>query len=77
MVTICSRTMEIMGKPVVATAGASFTDSAQISDYAVNYVNAMVSIGVINGMGNGSFAPKANATRAQAAKVIATLMELY
>ncbi len=77
MVTICSRTLEIMGNSVVSYSAASFADSSQISDYATEYVNAMASLGVVNGMGDGTFAPKANATRAQAAKIIAKLMELY
>jgi len=37
----------------------------------------MAGLGVVNGMGNGSFAPKNTATRAEAAKVIARLTELY
>jgi len=54
---------------------AAFTDSAQISAYASNAVTAMQQAGIISGNGNGSFAPAANATRAQAAKTIAVLLQ--
>ncbi len=51
-------------------SGMSFTDSENISDYAQEAVKMLASMGIINGMGNGSFMPKANVTRAQAAKVL-------
>jgi len=52
----------------------SFDDFDSIADYAKDAVDALSSQGIINGMGDGSFAPNANATRAQAAKI---LYELY
>ena len=47
-----------------------FTDNENISDYAKKAVVVLVSKGIINGMPDGSFAPKANATRAEAAKMV-------
>ena len=47
-----------------------FTDFEAVSDYAKTAVSALAGEGVINGMDDGSFAPKQNATRAQAAKMI-------
>lgn len=47
-----------------------FTDSETISDYAVEAVSALYNMGVISGYTDGSFAPKANATRAEAAKML-------
>lgn len=47
-----------------------FTDSAQISDYAVSAVSALYNMGIISGYTDGSFAPKDNATRAEAAKML-------
>ena len=52
----------------------SFDDFDSVADYAKDAVDALSSQGIINGMGDGSFAPNANATRAQAAKI---LYELY
>ncbi len=52
-----------------------FTDRDQISPYARNAVSLMSSAGIITGMGGGMFAPKDNATRAQAAVMICRAME--
>lgn len=53
----------------------SFTDSDMISDYAVQPLRIVQGAGIINGFEDGSFRPLENCTRAQAAKVIAELME--
>ncbi len=68
--TIAARAMGINA----SGAEVSFSDEASIADYAKDAVAALASHGIISGMGDGSFAPKANATRAQAAKI---LYELY
>jgi len=52
----------------------SFQDADLISDYAVNAVSALAKKGIINGMGNNTFAPKLNSTRAQVAKIIYTIV---
>ena len=59
----------------IANEGA-FTDADEIKDAYKNAVDAAVSYGVISGMGDGTFAPKANLTRAQATVVITKLAEL-
>ena len=51
-----------------------FTDSSLISAYAFDAVGALASRKIINGMGDGSFAPLEYATRAQAAKMIYSLI---
>ena len=51
-----------------------FSDSDTISEYANQAVSFMYKENIISGMGNGVFAPKANATRAQAAKIIYGLL---
>ena len=51
-----------------------FTDAYEISDYAKESVAALAAAGVINGVGDGRFAPKDTATRAQAAVIIYGLM---
>ena len=50
--------------------GDYFSDRDDISDEYLNAVEAAYSYGIINGMGDGTFAPKATLTRAQAAVVI-------
>jgi hypothetical protein len=53
----------------------TFTDSAKISSYASDAVTAMQQAGIISGNSDGSFAPTASATRAQAAKMVALLLK--
>ena len=47
-----------------------FADINQVSDYAREAVSAMQAYGIINGVGDGVFAPELSATRAAAAKII-------
>lgn len=47
-----------------------FTDSAEISEYARESIDILQAAGIINGMGNGSFDPKGECSRAQAAVMI-------
>ena len=58
------------------TTSAQFTDSDMISDYAKDAVSVLVNAGAVNGMGDGSFAPRGNATRAQAAKIIFGVLDI-
>lgn len=51
------------------TAKAAFTDDSAISSGAKTAVYALQKAGVINGMGDGTFAPKGTATRAQVAQI--------
>lgn len=55
---------------------AEFADEGEISDYARNSVAILCGLKVMNGMGDGNFAPKETATRAQAAKVIYEIAKL-
>lgn len=75
---IMARVYEIKGHSFdLADKNDIFTDDSQIADYAKVAVYNMQSIGVINGMGDGTFAPKDSATRAQTAKMIyKTIMEV-
>ena len=52
-----------------------FTDEAQISEWARQYVGDATSIGLVNGLDDGSFGPQQKATRAQAAVIISRLLE--
>jgi hypothetical protein len=52
-----------------------FTDDAEIAPAAVAGVEAAVAAGYLNGFPDGSFEPLAAATRAQAAKVLALVLQ--
>lgn len=53
----------------------SYSDEECISEYAKESVTKMSAKRYMQGRGNGNFAPKENATRAEAAKVIYTIMK--
>ena len=53
-----------LGVQPEATAKTSFTDSSSISDWAEGYINALVNMNVLQGMGDGSLVPLNNINRA-------------
>ncbi len=55
------------------TAGAAFTDAADIGADYVDDINMLVELGVIGGYPDGSVKPQANITRAEFAKMAYTL----
>lgn len=52
-----------------------FTDKDSISDWAKDYVDQAVSVGLISGMTTDTFVPQENATRAQVASLIKRLLD--
>jgi|GEM_PF-2050731 hypothetical protein len=58
-----------------AANAKTFTDSAKVSAWAKDAVIAASSNGIISGYPDGSFKPKANATRAEAATMIVKIMK--
>lgn len=66
MAVMIFRAAELIGEK----SENQFTDHEEISDYAVEAVYTLQKNGVINGMGDGSFASKAKATRAETACMI-------
>ncbi len=52
-----------------------FSDQAMISDYAKNYIGFFVGQGIVDGMGDGTFAPKGTMTREQALKISAVCVQ--
>lgn len=52
-----------------------FTDNSSISSYAADAVASMQQAGIISGKGANNFAPKDNATRAEACKMLAMVMQ--
>lgn len=55
-------------------SAAPFTDADQIAGYAADAVDTMRRAGILNGNGDGTFAPQQQATRAESAKMIAAVM---
>ena len=54
----------------------TFSDQDEIAEWAVEAITKMQRADIINGMPDGSFAPNANATRAQAAKIIFSVLAM-
>jgi len=63
-----------MGKSFDFSKIAVFGDDNEISAYASEAVYALKNAGIINGKGDGNFAPKATCTRAEAAVIINSLI---
>ena len=55
------------------TAQTEFTDNNDISSWATEAVNAMKTLGIINGRPDGSFNPKGTATRAEIATILSNI----
>jgi len=79
--TITRQDAAVMAYNIAKANGITFTptkdmfpDDSEISDYAKDAVYALKAKGIINGMGDGSFAPKATCTRAEAAVIINKLI---
>ncbi len=74
MAVIIARVMDMLMIPY-SNEPTTFTDEKQISDYARESVMKLAQSGIVNGMGDGSFSPYTNVTRAQAARVIHGVMQ--
>jgi len=62
-------------KDNVQIENADFTDMNIVSNWATDSINIAYSLGLVNGMGDGTFAPKSNALREQAFIIIMRLMD--
>ena len=71
--TMTNRIALSMGKEFSSESEA-FTDDSAIAEYAKQHVYALKNAGIINGIGDGSFAPKNYCNRSQAAVIIYTLI---
>lgn len=67
---IIARVADLAGYTLASGNGTAFTDKAEIASYALDGVTRLSNAGIINGMGDGSFAPNGTLTRAQAAKIL-------
>ena len=71
--TMLSRLAKAIGKPLTEQA-ATFVDIADISTWASAAVGQMQATGIMNGVGDNTFAPKTDYTREQS---IITMMRLF
>ena len=70
------RALTVVGKTLEKkTEAAEFADNAGIADYAAGSVRAMQEAGILSGTPEGYFYPGANATRAESAKIIYSVIE--
>ena len=70
MAVMCARALKAVNENINEDASAAFTDASTISPYALSSVAAIQEKGIINGYEDGSFGPKNNATRSEAARII-------
>lgn len=75
MAAIIYRYAAFKGYDVTAGGSTAYTDNGDISDYARDAVIWAAEKSVMTGNTDGSFAPKANTTRAQAAAVFMRMLE--
>ena len=71
--------VKVLGKKVPADAkniAAAYTDADSIATYAKTPVNITSGYGIFSGRPDGTFAPKDNANRAEASKVIYMLFNM-
>jgi len=79
--TMIARAMKITGLDATLTDSemvtllASYTDSANASDYAKTSIAACLKTGVVTGRSNSTVAPKENITRAEVAVIVQRLLK--
>ena len=59
----------------IEAGNKTYRDSNQISQYALEGVQKLSHIGIVEGRGNNEFAPLSPSTRAEAAKVVSLLID--
>ncbi|MDD6308400.1 MAG: S-layer homology domain-containing protein [Clostridia bacterium] len=72
LMTIIARGLALSGANTDLTA---FSDYAQIADYAIEGVRAMVQSGLVKGNADGTLNPLGNATRAEAAVIMQRILQ--
>lgn len=75
MAAILYRYAGFKGYDTSVSGGREYTDRGMISDYAEEAVSWTAERGIMSGNPDGSFAPRDNSTRAQAAAVIMRLLK--
>lgn len=78
MAVMLNRTLKVVqreGATNSVQGNMVFVDNAEIAAYAKEAVASMQQLGLLNGMPDGTFAPKETANRAQGAVAVARMME--
>ena len=76
LAVLVSRALEVKSITVQSGSNADFSDSADISEYALESVWLLYNAGIITGMDDGSFMPKSCVTRAQAAVILEKVLSV-
>lgn len=71
---ILSRALAFAGYQEGGSATAAFSDQAAIADWASEAVAVLAKNGFVSGMADGTFAPAANATRAESAALLSRII---
>lgn len=71
---ILDRVLEFKGIEVAALKNVEIPDAGDISEYAVSSIKKMCNAGIINGFEDSTVRPKENASRAQAAQLIYSVL---
>ena len=58
------------------TKSEQFVDMNEAAGYAIEAITSIQRLGIINGVGEGKFAPRKGVTRAEAAKIIYNLLSI-
>lgn len=74
MAAMCYRALNILNAGLDITDKKEFADNSAISDYALEAVSVMGGAGIINGRGDNMFYPLDLLTRAEAAKIVYSLI---
>jgi hypothetical protein len=75
MAVIIERAMKYLNMQLPESGSSSFKDEAEMADYAKTAVSRIAAFGIVKGMPDGGFAPKALSTRAQSAMMIYKLFQ--
>lgn len=76
MVVMVYKAIQMKQLALASGEATAFKDEANIANYAKQAVEAIQGAGIINGVGNDEFAPKKNASRAEAAVMIYNVLGL-
>ena len=68
--------LKAAGQSTPAASNIAYEDAEEIAAYAQEAVSVLTELGILNGMPGDLFAPRANCTRAEAAKMMVGIMEV-
>lgn len=77
MTVMMRNVLKVLGYVQGSSPRASFSDRNKMAPWALDAIDYCSSKGIINGMGDGRFAPLANATREQAFKLVDNLYQQF